>query len=178
MLLTKEQEKIITKVFGEYVDWENHPEPLSCSGLFWRWEAHRHLPLRAIVKDYVESSEPWVASQVPQMYADLEQLHKLGILVRDIHPGNYLNGKLVDFSMAWTMYHICLDRATPAGVKELRSLEPLNFENMVDEWAHWYEEKIEKPEGLLRRHSKKDEDLGFDPRLYNWKKWVEVEDEE
>lgn len=135
VLLTKDQEKHITEVLGEYVDWENHPEPLSCSGLFTRMEVHRHEPLRAIVKDYVESSGPWVASQVPQMYADLEELHKLGILVRDIHQGNYLEGKLVDFSMAWTMYHICIDRATPAGVKEIRSQDPRRFENMVDEWA-------------------------------------------
>lgn len=47
-----------------------------------------------------------------------------------------------------------------------------------DEWAQWYQEKIEKPEGLLRRHSNKEKDFGFDPRLYNWQKRVEVEDEE
>lgn len=178
VLLTKGQEKHITEVLGEYVDWESHPEPLECSGLFTRMEAQRHEPLRAIVKEYIESSEPWAASQVPQMHADLEELHKLGILVRDIHQGNYLEGKIIDFSMAWTMYHICLDRATPAGVKKMRFMEPYKFEAMIDHWAHCNREEIEKPEGLLRWHSNKEEDFGFDPRLYNWQKWVDIEDRE
>lgn len=177
VLLTKDQEERITEVSGEYVDWENHPEPLRCSGPFRRWEVHRHEPLRAIVKDFVESSGPLVASQVPQMYADLEELHKLGVLVRDIHPGNYLEGKLVDFSMAWTSPHICFERASPAGIKEVRSMEPYKFEKMVDEWAYWLNEEIEKPEELLRWHSDEEQDFGTDPRLYKWHKWVEIEDE-
>lgn len=178
VLLTKDQEEYITELSDEYVDWENHPEPLGCSGPFKRWEIHRHEPLRAIVKDYVESSGPWAAAQIPQMYADLEELHKLGILVRDIHPGNYLKGKIIDFSMAWTMPHICFERASPAGIKEVRSMEPYKFEQMVDDWTHWYEEEIEKPEGLLRSHSDKEEDFGFDPRLYNWQKRAKVGNEE
>lgn len=112
------------------------------------------------------------------MYADLEELHKLGILVRDIHPGNYLEGKLVDFSMAWTSPHICFERASPAGIKEVRSMEPYKFEKMVDEWAYWLNEEIEKPEELLRWHSDEEQDFGTDPRLYKWHKWVEIEDEE
>lgn len=104
LLLTQEQERDVTKALGhEYVNWEKHPEPLDCSGVFSRWETHRHQPLRAIVKTYVESPESWTVSQLGQMYSDLEDLHKLGILVRDIHPRNYLRGKLVDFSMAWTI---------------------------------------------------------------------------
>lgn len=162
---------------GDYVDWENHPEPLDCSGLFWCWEAHRHLPLRAIVKDYIESLGPWTAPQIPKMYSDLEELHKLGILVRDIHPGNYLEEKLVDFSIAWTMYHICIDPATPAAVEEMRFLEPYKFEQMVDDWAFFYQEKIKKPEGLLRRHSNQEEDFGYDPRLYKWQKWTKNDEE-
>lgn len=176
VLLSKDQERRVTEGLGEhFTDWEKHPEPLSCDGLFWRWEVHRHEPLRAIVKDYVEAPTPWIASQIPQMYADLEELHKLGILVRDIHQGNYLGGKLVDFSMAWAMYHICIDRANVHGVRKHRMVEPYKFERMMDDWAHWSEVVIEKPEALLRWHSKKDEDFGFDPRLCNWQKWEEVE---
>ncbi|KAL2277498.1 hypothetical protein FJTKL_15415 [Diaporthe vaccinii] len=181
VLLTRDQEKHITDVLDEYVDWEDHPEPLNRSGLFKRMEAHRREPLRAIVKDYVESSVPWTAPQVPQMYADLEELHKLGILVRVFNQGNYLGGKLVDFSMAWTMYHICIDRALPVSVSVMRSWEPSRFDTMVDEWASRYGEKIEKPEELLRHRSSNllwEADFGFDPRLYDWGKRVEVRDEE
>lgn len=176
VLLTKDQEEHITKALGEYVDWETHPEPLYCCGPFRRSEVHRHEPLRAIVKDYVVSSRPWVASQVPQMYANLEELHKLGILVRDIHQGNYLGGKLIDFSMAWTAPHICFERASPAGIKEVRSMEPYKFEKMVDEWAQRHQEEVEKPEGLLKWHSDQEEDFGFDPRLHSWQKRVKIED--
>ncbi|KAH8756245.1 kinetochore Sim4 complex subunit FTA2-domain-containing protein [Diaporthe sp. PMI_573] len=172
--LTREQEKAVTEASGEeWVDWEKHPKPLDCDGIFQRWETHRHQRLRAIVKEYIPSPEPWTASQIPQMYTDLETLHALGILVRDIHPGNYLGGKLVDFSRAWTMYHICLDRSTPGGLHRARLEEPSKFEEMIDMWAFIEGKEIEKPAGLLRWHSREDDDLGVDPRQYDWRKWKE-----
>ena len=46
--LTREQEKAVTEASGEeWVDWEKHPEPLDCDGIFQRWETHRHQRLRA-----------------------------------------------------------------------------------------------------------------------------------
>lgn len=42
------------------------------------------------------------------MWRDLEDLHTFGILVRDIQFGNYIGGRLVDLSRAWTMYHLGL----------------------------------------------------------------------
>lgn len=180
VLLTKDQEQRVTEGLNQdYTDWENHPEPLSCDGVFWRWEIHRHMLLRAIVKDYVEPTDPWTAVQIPQMYADLEDLHKLGILVRDIHRGNYLKGKLLDFSMAWTMYHPCIARINKAGIKKIRSREPYMFERMVDNWAFYYEEEIEKPEALVNWDAGNNmDDYGFDPRLYDWQKWEDEEDED
>ncbi|KAI7780717.1 hypothetical protein LA080_015614 [Diaporthe eres] len=65
------------------------------------------------------------------MYADLERLHELSILARDIHPGNYTGGKIVDFSMAGTMYHPCLDRSTPSNTLERRLEEFSKFEEMI-----------------------------------------------
>ncbi|KAJ0106766.1 hypothetical protein J7T55_001290 [Diaporthe amygdali] len=176
ILLTQAQEQHVTEALGEeYVDWEEHPEPLDCSGVFTRWEDHRHYRVRAIVKEYVPSLEPWTASQIPRMYADLEDLHKLGILVRDIHEGNYLSGKLVDFSQAWAMYHPCLDRGTPRGVYERRKDEPQKFEEMVEVWAATEKIKIEKPAGLLKWHSGQESDFGFDPRQYRWQEEVKIE---
>lgn len=173
VLLTREQERDVTEALGEgYVDWEKHPVRLNCDGVFSRWEVHRHQRLRAIVKDYVESAYPWTASQIPRMYADLEKLHELGILVRDIHPGNYLGGKLVDFSHAWTMYHPCLERSTPAAIHDMRLEEPSKFEEMVDIWACSENKKIQKPAALVKWRSKRDEDIGFDPRKYKWEKWL------
>lgn len=48
VLLTREQERIVTEALGEeWVDWENHSKPLNCDGVFPRWEVHRHERLRA-----------------------------------------------------------------------------------------------------------------------------------
>jgi hypothetical protein len=44
---------------------------------------------------------------------------------------------------------------------------------MIDMWAFSEQKKIEKPAGLLRWHNKEDDDLGADPRLYDWMKWEE-----
>lgn len=167
--MTQAQEREVTLALGEeYVDWGKHPEELDCSGVFTRFENHRHSRLRAIVKEYIRTSEPWTTPQIPQMYADLEDLHALGILVRDIHEGNYLGGKLVDFSQAWTMYHPCLDRSTARGVYVRRESEPHKFEQMVDEWAAAEQVEIEKPAGLLKWHSGHESDFGIDPRAYPW----------
>lgn len=54
----------------------------------------------------------------------------------DIYPGNYLGGRVVDFNMAWTMYHLCLEpvdavggpRAEARRVLQVRGdVRPLSF---------------------------------------------------
>lgn len=179
LLLTREQEREVTeRLHQDYVDWENHPDLLDCAGVLPRWEAHRHERLRAIVKEYVKPEpdsgciQPWTASQIPQMHADLERLHELGIVVRDLHAGNYLRGKLVDFSMAWTMYHPGLDRATPTGVKRWRKRDPEAFEGMIDQWAFDVQETDEVERLWTPAMSKwREGDFGVDARLYDWRKW-------
>lgn len=120
-----------------------------------------------VVKEYIPSTTPWTASQIPQMHNDLESLHALGILVRDIHLYNYLGGKLVDLSRAWTMYHICLDRSTALATQRARIEEPSKFEEMIDIWAFREGVEISKPGALVKWHSKQDADLGNDPRKYD-----------
>ena len=66
--------------------------------------------VRAIVKDLIAHEKGYVcrefkACQVLQMYEDLKTLHSLGMLVGDVHMGNYMNEKLINFSRAFTMYH-------------------------------------------------------------------------
>lgn len=59
VVLTQAQERQVTMALGEeYVDWEKHPEPLDCSGVFTRFEKHRHDRVRAIVKEFVPTLEP------------------------------------------------------------------------------------------------------------------------
>ncbi|KAK4172837.1 hypothetical protein QBC36DRAFT_196057, partial [Triangularia setosa] len=66
--------------------------------------------LRYCQKEFIPSGpEHFTQSQVSHLWSDVEELQKLGILVRDLHVRNYMHGKLVNFSRAWTMYHPCLD---------------------------------------------------------------------
>ncbi|CAN8105730.1 unnamed protein product [Discula destructiva] len=108
---------------------------------------------------------------VPQLREDLEALHKLGILVRDVHVGNFLHGKLVDFSLAWTMYHPCLDRISDSDLRTLRRAEVLELERLIYDWWDQQSDSVDVkvPEGLSRcTHG---DEYGVDPREYDWHKW-------
>lgn len=105
--------------------------------------------------------------------------------------GNYLGGKLVDFSMAWTIYHPYLERTIEAGILRSRLEDPERFEEILDQWYLIKGEDIGevyrlKPRALVKwrenEYSREEKDAGIDPRLYDWRKWerdiVEEEDEE
>ncbi|KAL2195943.1 kinetochore Sim4 complex subunit FTA2-domain-containing protein [Corynascus similis CBS 632.67] len=108
LLLTPQQEADLERRMT------GNPHPVSGANAgeltghnFWNWyEQHRGLPVRAIVKELV--------------------LHSLGILVGDTHGGNYLCGKLVDFSRSLTMYHPGLHYIFERTLREL----------MLDELQH------------------------------------------
>lgn len=112
LFLTPEQEHIVTCLIKGEDNRQQTPEPdpLDGDGLWGRYAEHRGQPVRCTVKDLVDETQAFEASQAPQLWQDLKDIHALGIMVGDIHLGNYLGGKLVDFSLAWTMYHPGLDR--------------------------------------------------------------------
>lgn len=69
------------------------------------------------------------------MMKDVENLHQLGIYIGgDIRDDAYLNGKLVDFSWAWTVPHCCSDGedAQPDGTTGFEDFE--SFDRMIDNW--------------------------------------------
>ncbi|KAK4667634.1 LOW QUALITY PROTEIN: hypothetical protein QC763_311070 [Podospora pseudopauciseta] len=110
LLLTREQEIEVTEAMG--VDGEQLDEPDSYLERQKKFgsEQHRSHPIYAIVKDFVPPGvKHFTQSQVSHLWSDVEALHRIGILVRDLYVRNYMDGKLVDFSRAWTMYHPCLD---------------------------------------------------------------------
>lgn len=99
LLLTPAQERTVTaEIDGDFLDEPDSSDdsPLKGRGIWGRYEEHRGQPVRAIVKDLIEDCESFEEDQAPQLWHDLEALHALGILVRDIHMGNYMGGKLVD----------------------------------------------------------------------------------
>jgi hypothetical protein len=180
LLLTPEQEEEVTgMITGIVDDVEPGDEEAELDGdnVWGRYEQHRGQPVRAIVKDLVTGGEgdggcarPFEVEHIPLMWADLEALHALGILVRDIHLGNYLDGKLVDFSRAWTMYHPCLDteRVDLSELITLRTNDARDLEGMIDGYFGYDVEGV--PEEL-HACAAGENDGGTDPTLYNW--WEE-----
>ncbi|KAK7983571.1 hypothetical protein PG989_010973 [Apiospora arundinis] len=88
-------------------------------------QRHQGRPFRAIVKEYVKTDPNihpplpnlgtynvrWTnrvfrdANDAKHLIRGVKRLQKSGILVRDINSGNVMNGRLVDFSRAWTVPH-------------------------------------------------------------------------
>ncbi|RSM15066.1 hypothetical protein CDV31_005146 [Fusarium ambrosium] len=97
---------------------DNSPLLGDTSGAQLMNHANPEEPLMAIVKDWVPGEEPahdeitnkegeWLRpTKFPKMLRDLKELHKFGIVVRDIKAQQYINGTLVDFSHAWTIPHV------------------------------------------------------------------------
>ncbi|UPL01269.1 hypothetical protein LCI18_012203 [Fusarium solani-melongenae] len=75
--------------------------------------------IKGIVKDWVEPAKFEGESDIPshridsilsvshfpRMLEELHEIHRCGIVIRDMSITQYVNGILVDFSMAWTMPH-------------------------------------------------------------------------
>ncbi|KAK2598481.1 hypothetical protein N8I77_011894 [Diaporthe amygdali] len=182
ILLTPEQERLVAELVTGITHIQDLKQEngviLDGQGFWERREEHRGQPVRAIVKELValradeEGTLGFQVSHVQQMWEDLDTLHSLGILVRDIHHANYLKGKLVDFSRAWTMYHPNLDLIPPVDYHDLRKTEVLDLEWLLyDFWRIESEsvpENFELPRGLLACTGWSD-DCGYDPREYDWR---------
>jgi hypothetical protein len=65
-------------------------------------------PFRAIVKELVSDTVPFTKKLVVQMLLDLKALRRIFVYIRDVHAENYMGGKIVDFSSAWTAPHILI----------------------------------------------------------------------
>ncbi|KAK4157418.1 kinetochore Sim4 complex subunit FTA2-domain-containing protein [Chaetomidium leptoderma] len=135
-----------------------------------RHEQHRELPVRAIVKELVarKAANP---AQAPGMWADLQALHSLGIFVKDTHGGNYLGGKLVDFSRSWTMYHPAMEQIRASKLKDLMLDELQQLLDHYYFWANSSAEPIAIPQDLKSFCSGHIDRYKDFPRAYNWLKW-------
>ncbi|KAK4096568.1 hypothetical protein N658DRAFT_501424 [Parathielavia hyrcaniae] len=172
LLLTPEQEAdLAQKVTGESTPPPDAKADKALNGHdFWRrQEEHRGLPVRAIVKELVPRGalNPNIAQG---MWADLKSLHSLGIFVGDTHGGNYLGGKLVDFSRSWTMYH-------PAMVQIRNNIrQGMMSEELQHLLDHCYFLKsslraIAIPDDLEAFCSGHLDEYKGLPWTYNWLKW-------
>jgi hypothetical protein len=153
LLLTPQQEaEIAERARGIYYPYPADPDAhLDGTNPWNRWEEHRGVPVRAIVKEFVTTQEPFSSAQVPDLWKDLEDLHGLGILVRDIGVGNYTDGKLIDFSQSWTMPHPCLEYISPRWLREERQTDPLSLDGAIVDWGiekGWNWDEVDRPQEL------------------------------
>ncbi|KAI0096623.1 kinetochore Sim4 complex subunit FTA2-domain-containing protein [Nemania sp. FL0031] len=88
-------------------------------------------PLRALVKQLVSSGVS--VANPRRMLGNLKQLRKLGIFQRDVYARNYMDGLLVDFSVAWTDPHWCMKAMGPyrLGLEKYSDLRM--FDAMIEE---------------------------------------------
>ncbi|KAK3901226.1 kinetochore Sim4 complex subunit FTA2-domain-containing protein [Staphylotrichum tortipilum] len=144
-----------------------------------RWEEHLGVPVRAIVKDLALEDKPWTPAQQPALWRDLEDLHALGILVRDITVFNYVGGKLVDLGHAWTMPHPCLDYIDDYFLAEERQKDPLELDCALVDWGianDWTTEEFRlRPDQLklCAAGNGAGDPYGTDPLLYDWRRCEE-----
>ena len=110
-------------------------------------------------------------------WPDLQDLHSLGILVGDTHGGNYLGGKLVDFSRSMTMYHPGLHYIFE------RTLRELMLEELRHLLGHYYfltnlrsDDMIVVPQDLEAFCSGDLVKYQNLPITYDWLQWEEDPD--
>ncbi|KAI1032909.1 hypothetical protein LB504_006315 [Fusarium proliferatum] len=105
------------------------------------------LPIMAIVKDWIPNhrtptggmtreAEQRQIKHLPRMLRNLRQLHKCGIVVRDLKSQQYYEGQLCDLSHAWTIPHIFgpEDRIRPSWTfTSLAAWDVKCFQDIIDE---------------------------------------------
>ncbi|KAI0811332.1 kinetochore Sim4 complex subunit FTA2-domain-containing protein [Xylaria sp. FL0064] len=87
-------------------------------------------PFRCLVKKLIDSRVSILNPR--RMLADLKQLRKLGIYTRDIYARNYIDGLLVDFSLAWTKPHWCIEAMGPNQRGCILKRDLMMFDNMIE----------------------------------------------
>jgi hypothetical protein len=109
------------------------------------------------------------------MWEDLENLHELGILVRDIQAGNYMGGKLVDLSRSWTTPSPSFDYISLENLWAQRQADPHGLHKAIIDWGlenHWDWDEVVIPDELEKCASGegKNDKYGTDPTRYNWRR--------
>ncbi|KAF2175811.1 hypothetical protein K469DRAFT_763366 [Zopfia rhizophila CBS 207.26] len=92
-------------------------------------------PLRALVKDLVETGLEITEKLIVSIRRELKALNSLRIYVMDVRWSNYKGGHLVDFSSAWTEPHFEFrkDVNSEKDIKINRQIDLAAFDKMVKE---------------------------------------------
>ncbi|KAL9106676.1 MAG: hypothetical protein Q9227_008328 [Pyrenula ochraceoflavens] len=121
------QESFFARKF-DISDWRRPEEELSLPPA-------KQQPLRALVKDLIETEPEITAKLINSMRRDLKALNSLKIYVMDVRWNNYKGGHLVDFSVAWTVPHFEFRRDVNSeeDIEMNRQVDLAAFKKMVKE---------------------------------------------
>lgn len=121
------QESFFARKFN-ITDWNRSEEELSLPPV-------KRQPLRALVKDLVETDPEITEKLIESMRRELKALNSLQIYVMDIRWSNYKGGHLVDFSSAWTRPHFEFrkDINSEEDIEINRQIDLAAFDKMVKE---------------------------------------------
>lgn len=96
---------IAAECYGYIVLTTNQKEQLRRKGvpILSSEEGETRPPLKAIVKEFIDTSISFTPNMVPSMIRNLHTMHEVGIHVGDIHKKQYLNGRMFDFGRSKTV---------------------------------------------------------------------------
>ncbi|KAF4436360.1 hypothetical protein FACUT_6524 [Fusarium acutatum] len=141
------------------------------------------LPIMAIVKDWIpdyrkptggmtREAQQRQINHLPRMLRNLRQLHKCGIVVRDLKSVQYHEGHLCDFSHAWTIPHVL---GPEGGLQQPRwafasmaAWDLKCFHEMaksINDWADMVEPPLKRCNSVISRNEERCESLRPRPSM-------------
>ncbi|KAK4695883.1 hypothetical protein P7C71_g1944, partial [Lecanoromycetidae sp. Uapishka_2] len=93
----------------------------------------RRQPFQAIVKDLISEDVPFNAQLAKKTLKDLKRMRRLGVYPLDITGRNYMDGLLVDMSIAMTKPHYLFEIKPKWEVKLLQRQDLLSWQSMMEE---------------------------------------------
>lgn len=159
---------------------------------FNRYNEDKHEPIRALVKDYIDSETEFLPRMIPKMMRNVHAFHKVGIIINDIRGNNYLDGILFDLSRAKTVPHPELtqwfiEQALEIQlISETPTIDYHNFDYMVDLWNDFhtnqhiwnrflpniqYSKKLRGSRDQLQKRIRRQQRIVYHhAELYNWRR--------
>lgn len=133
----------VARCYGYLIFTQDQEEDLISKGLLTAQatDGFTPPPLKALVKELIESETPFTPHMIPAMIDDIQMINKVGIFVFDVRERNYLDGLLLEFGSAMTVPHDNLTKEwidscveNKRFTEELPKVDEDDFDEMIDDY--------------------------------------------